>query len=111
MDDYDFVILLNERFNGLFGYLYGVLVSFMDKWNIFDERDRFWEFFDLVWLVIWFLVVYCIYGYFFFYVYLYLYFFFYSYIYLYFGLLVIFVFGGFLGSYLYFSGFVMLVVI
>ncbi|XP_068748275.1 autism susceptibility gene 2 protein homolog isoform X2 [Montipora capricornis] len=46
-DDHDLVILSNERLNGPLGHSHGVLASFMDKRNIFDERDRPREPFDL----------------------------------------------------------------
>lgn len=40
LDDYEFVILLSDRYSGG-GYLYGLYLSYMDKWNFYDERERF----------------------------------------------------------------------
>ena len=46
-DDRELVILSSERHTGPLGHSHGVLASFMDKRNIFDERERSREPFDL----------------------------------------------------------------
>ena len=46
-DDHELVILSSDRHSGPLGHSHGIMPSFMDKRNIFDERDRPREPFDL----------------------------------------------------------------
>ena len=51
-EDHELVILSNDRHSGPLGHSHGILPSFLDKRNIYDERDRPGEPFELARLAV-----------------------------------------------------------